>query len=75
MCNKLNHLQICKILNLYTPVDDYEQRVTSDFIKKVQTKLKERSDSKEQQVILCFRSQILNNLYLSLLKSYISRRC
>ncbi|XP_011698076.1 PREDICTED: unconventional myosin-Va isoform X3 [Wasmannia auropunctata] len=48
MCNKLTANQIVKILNLYTPVDDYESRVPVSFIKKVQDKLKERGENNEQ---------------------------
>ncbi|XP_020287438.1 unconventional myosin-Va isoform X2 [Pseudomyrmex gracilis] len=48
MCNKLTANQIVKILNLYTPADDYETRVPVSFIKKVQEKLKERGENNEQ---------------------------
>lgn len=48
MCNKLTANQIVKILNLYTPADDYESRVPVSFIKKVQAKLKERGENNEQ---------------------------
>ncbi|CAH1990989.1 unnamed protein product [Acanthoscelides obtectus] len=41
MCSALTPLQICKILQLYTPVE-YEERVPVSFISKVQQKLKER---------------------------------
>ncbi|XP_064471543.1 unconventional myosin-Va-like isoform X2 [Ornithodoros turicata] len=43
MCDKLTTAQIIKILNLYTPADDYEERVPVSFIRKVQAKLKERN--------------------------------
>lgn len=48
MCNKLTANQIVKILNLYTPADDYESRVPVSFIKKVQDRLKERGENNEQ---------------------------
>jgi len=32
-----------KILNLYTPVDEFEERVPISFIRKIQQKLKERN--------------------------------
>ncbi|XP_076648342.1 dilute class unconventional myosin isoform X2 [Halictus rubicundus] len=48
MCNKLTANQIVKILNLYTPADDFEARVPVSFIKKVQDKLKERGENNEQ---------------------------
>lgn len=54
MCSALTPLQICKILNLYTPVDEFEQRVPVSFIRKVQAKLQERTQSQEQQVIIIF---------------------
>ncbi|KOC66517.1 Unconventional myosin-Va [Habropoda laboriosa] len=48
MCNKLTANQIVKILNLYTPADDFETRVPVSFIKKVQSKLSERGENNEQ---------------------------
>ncbi|XP_043264989.1 unconventional myosin-Va isoform X1 [Colletes gigas] len=48
MCNKLTANQIVKILNLYTPADDFESRVPVSFIKKVQAKLDERCENNEQ---------------------------
>ncbi|KAL4216467.1 myosin V [Mactra antiquata] len=42
MCSKLATPQIVKILNLYTPVDEFEERVPISFIRKIQQKLKER---------------------------------
>jgi myosin-5 len=52
MCSSLTPLQICKILNLYTPVDEFEQRVPVSFIRKVQAKLQERTQGQEQQALL-----------------------
>ncbi|XP_076679320.1 dilute class unconventional myosin isoform X2 [Andrena cerasifolii] len=48
MCNKLTANQIVKILNLYTPADDFETRVPVTFIKKIQAKLDERGENNEQ---------------------------
>ncbi|XP_033218735.1 unconventional myosin-Va isoform X2 [Belonocnema kinseyi] len=48
MCNKLTANQIVKILNLYTPADEFETRVPVSFIKKVQQKLLERNENTEQ---------------------------
>lgn len=48
MCNKLTANQIVKILNLYTPADDFESRVPVSFIKKVQSKLSARGENNEQ---------------------------
>ncbi|KAK5647331.1 hypothetical protein RI129_002223 [Pyrocoelia pectoralis] len=52
MCSALTPMQISKILNLYTPVDDYEQRVPAAFIAEVQKKLKERPDAQEHQTLM-----------------------
>lgn len=48
MCSELRANQIIKILNLYTPADDFEMRVPVSFIKKVQAKLEERKENSEQ---------------------------
>ena len=40
MCGQLSVAQIIKILNLYTPVDEYEERVPISFIRKIQQTLK-----------------------------------
>ncbi|ESO90956.1 hypothetical protein LOTGIDRAFT_122399, partial [Lottia gigantea] len=45
MCSKLTNAQIVKILNLYTPVDEFEERVPISFIRKIQEKLKSRDDT------------------------------
>lgn len=37
--------QIVKILNLYTPVDEFEERVPISFIRKIQQKLKGRQEA------------------------------
>lgn len=58
MCSALTPLQICKILNLYTPVDEFEQRVPVAFIRKVQAKLKERPENQQQEV--CYWLKSLN---------------
>lgn len=34
-----SNVQIVKILNSYTPIDDFEKRVTSSFVRKVQVSL------------------------------------
>lgn len=61
MCNKLTANQIVKILNLYTPVDDYESRVPVSFIKKIQDKLKERGENNEQV-------SFINNIFCDVLR-------
>ncbi|XP_076436047.1 unconventional myosin-Va-like isoform X2 [Babylonia areolata] len=42
MCSRLTTAQIVKILNLYTPVDEFEERVPITFIRKIQAILKKR---------------------------------
>lgn len=42
MCDRLKPAQIVKILNLYTPNDEFEERVTPGFVRKIQAKLRER---------------------------------
>ncbi|XP_054633861.1 unconventional myosin-Vc isoform X1 [Dunckerocampus dactyliophorus] len=36
-CTELNTVQIAKILNSYTPIDGFEKRVASSFVRKVQS--------------------------------------
>ncbi|CAC5367738.1 MYO5 [Mytilus coruscus] len=45
MCSKLTTPQIVKILNLYTPVDEFEERVPVSFIRKIQKKLQGRQEA------------------------------
>jgi len=45
MCSRLSAAQIVKILNIYTPVDEFEERVPIAFIRKIQTKLKARTET------------------------------
>lgn len=40
-------MQIIKILNLYTPVNEFEERVPISFIRKIQDKLTSRHDSSQ----------------------------
>lgn len=45
MCSRdVPILQIIKILNLYTPVNEFEERVPITFIRKIQDKLSARQD-------------------------------
>ena len=39
------YYQIVKILNLYTPVDEFEEKVAISFIRKIQQKLKDRAST------------------------------
>lgn len=43
MCSALKVTQIIKILNLYTPADEFEERVSPSFVRKIQAKLQERA--------------------------------
>ena len=40
--------QIIKILNLYTPVNEFEERVPISFIRKIQQKLSTRENNTQQ---------------------------
>lgn len=42
-------LQIIKLLNLYTPADDYEEKVPITFIHKIQATLQERAEAQANQ--------------------------
>ncbi|XP_038646436.1 unconventional myosin-Vb isoform X2 [Scyliorhinus canicula] len=44
MCTALNPQQIVKILNLYTPVNEFEERVTVAFIRNIQSCLQDRNE-------------------------------
>ncbi|XP_036432367.1 LOW QUALITY PROTEIN: unconventional myosin-Va [Colossoma macropomum] len=45
MCTALTAAQIVKILNLYTPVNEFEERVSVSCMKSVQALLKDRQES------------------------------
>ncbi|XP_053573457.1 unconventional myosin-Vc [Bombina bombina] len=46
-CTALSPMQIVKILNSYTPIDDFEKRVTPSFVRKVQSMLSNREDGSQ----------------------------
>jgi len=53
MCDELKVSQLIKILNLYTPADEFEERVAPSFVRKIQNKLQARAaQENEQQVTL-----------------------
>merc|ERR1712181_188451 len=54
MCDKLRVSQIIKILNLYTPADEFEERVSPAFVRKIQGRLQERAmeEAKNQVTLL-----------------------
>ncbi|KAM4677427.1 unconventional myosin-Va isoform 2-T2 [Discoglossus pictus] len=45
MCNALTTAQIVKVLNLYTPVNEFEERVLVSFIRNIQMRLRDRKDA------------------------------
>ncbi|XP_069838875.1 unconventional myosin-Vc isoform X2 [Dendropsophus ebraccatus] len=49
-CTALSTVQIVKILNSYTPIDDFEKRVTPSFVRKVQSMLTSREDGSQLMV-------------------------
>uniref|UniRef100_A0A674HNA2 Myosin VB n=1 Tax=Taeniopygia guttata TaxID=59729 RepID=A0A674HNA2_TAEGU len=53
LCTALTTHQIVKILNLYTPVNEFEERVTVAFIRDIQTQLQGRNDP--TQLLLDFK--------------------
>ncbi|XP_058413067.1 unconventional myosin-Vb isoform X2 [Diceros bicornis minor] len=53
LCTSLSTQQIVKILNLYTPLNEFEERVTVGFIRTIQAQLQERNDP--QQLLLDFK--------------------
>ncbi|XP_070536020.1 unconventional myosin-Va-like isoform X2 [Ptychodera flava] len=53
LCTKLSTQQIVKILNLYTPVNEFESRVEASFVRKVQETLrKARGDNETQKLLM-----------------------
>ncbi|KAM9313263.1 unconventional myosin-Vc [Gastrophryne carolinensis] len=46
-CTALSTVQVVKILNSYTPIDDFEKRVTPSFVRKVQSMLSSRDDGSQ----------------------------
>uniref|UniRef100_A0A672P4G3 Dilute domain-containing protein n=1 Tax=Sinocyclocheilus grahami TaxID=75366 RepID=A0A672P4G3_SINGR len=54
-CNALSNQQVVKILSLYTPQSDLEERVTLNFIRIVQGLLKGRSEGQPPQLLMDVR--------------------
>ncbi|XP_041791311.1 unconventional myosin-Vb [Chelmon rostratus] len=54
-CTALSSQQIVKILTLYTPQSDADERVTLNFIRSVQGRLKGRSDGQPPQLLMDVR--------------------
>ncbi|KAM8751307.1 unconventional myosin-Vc [Acanthopagrus schlegelii] len=57
-CTELNSVQIVKILNSYTPIDDFEKRVSSSFVRKVQSLLQDRDGSSQLMLDSDYRFQV-----------------
>ncbi|XP_042267491.1 unconventional myosin-Vc [Thunnus maccoyii] len=57
-CTELNPVQIVKILNSYTPIDDFEKRVASSFVRKVQSLLQDREGSTQLMLDTDYRFQV-----------------
>ncbi|XP_039606325.1 unconventional myosin-Vb isoform X1 [Polypterus senegalus] len=53
LCAALTTQQIVKILNLYTPLNEFEERVTVSFIRTIQAQLQDRQDT--PQLLLDFK--------------------
>ncbi|XP_066522959.1 unconventional myosin-Vc [Hoplias malabaricus] len=57
-CFELSSVQIVKILNSYTPIDDFEKRVAPSFVRKVQALLQEREGSNHLMMDAQYRFQV-----------------
>ncbi|XP_066132390.1 unconventional myosin-Vc isoform X1 [Saccopteryx bilineata] len=58
-CTSLSAVQIIKILNSYTPIDDFEKRVTPSFVRKVQALLSSREDSSQLMLDTRYTFQVM----------------
>ena len=52
MCDELKVSQLIKILNLYTPADEFEERVSPSFVRKIQNKLQARAAQENEQQVM-----------------------
>ncbi|XP_024154418.1 unconventional myosin-Vb [Oryzias melastigma] len=59
LCTALTMQQIVKILNLYTPLNEFEERVTVSFIRNIQNRLQERNDPPQLLVDTKFTYPVL----------------
>uniref|UniRef100_A0A669PPL6 Myosin VC n=1 Tax=Phasianus colchicus TaxID=9054 RepID=A0A669PPL6_PHACC len=59
-CTSLSTVQIVKILNSYTPIDDFEKRVTPSFVRKVQVRamLNNREDGPQLMLDTKYHFQV-----------------
>ena len=51
MCDELKVSQLIKILNLYTPADEFEERVSPSFVRKIQNELQDRATLENEQQV------------------------
>ncbi|XP_036910546.1 unconventional myosin-Vc isoform X1 [Sturnira hondurensis] len=58
-CTSLSAVQIIKILNSYTPIDDFEKRVAPSFVRKVQALLSSREDSSQLMLDTRYLFQVM----------------
>uniref|UniRef100_A0A672I2A3 Myosin VC n=1 Tax=Salarias fasciatus TaxID=181472 RepID=A0A672I2A3_SALFA len=58
-CTELHPVQIIKILNSYTPIDDFEKRVSSSFVRKVQSLLQDHDGSAQLMLDTDYRFQVM----------------
>ncbi|XP_072574051.1 unconventional myosin-Vc isoform X1 [Paramormyrops kingsleyae] len=58
-CTELSPVQIVKILNSYTPIDDFEKRVAPSFVRKVQSLLQDRTGSTQLMLDTQYRYQVI----------------
>ncbi|CAN9499417.1 unnamed protein product [Ophioblennius macclurei] len=58
-CTELHPVQIIKILNSYTPIDDFEKRVSASFVRKVQSLLQDHDGSTQLMLDTDYRFQVM----------------
>uniref|UniRef100_A0A8C9TB79 Myosin VC n=1 Tax=Scleropages formosus TaxID=113540 RepID=A0A8C9TB79_SCLFO len=59
MCTELSPVQIVKILNSYTPIDDFEKRVSPSFVRKVQDRVGSGAGSAQLMLDTQYRYQVI----------------
>ncbi|XP_045490189.1 unconventional myosin-Va isoform X2 [Pieris rapae] len=59
MCADLTAIQVCKILNMYTPAEEYEVKVTKEFILEIQKLMKNRPGAESESKNLLMDSKVI----------------
>ncbi|XP_047524100.1 unconventional myosin-Va isoform X1 [Pieris napi] len=59
MCADLTAIQVCKILNMYTPAEEYEVKVTKEFIHEIQKLMKSRPGADSESKNLLMDSKVI----------------